>query len=125
MQTERTFIDDIKYQFRYGGMTIRLLILNAAVFIGIQLILVIGRLIGGEFDVVANELLRKVFALHTDPVEFLLHPWGLFTSIFSHFGFFHFLFNMLVLYFSGNIFLDFFRKKDVWRVYIWGGVVAG
>jgi membrane associated rhomboid family serine protease len=125
MQTERTFIDDIKYQFRYGGMTIRLLILNAAVFIGIQLILVIGRLIGGEFGGVANELLRTVFALHTDPVEFLLHPWGLFTSIFSHFGFFHFLFNMVFLYFSGRMFEQLFDQKRLLYTYLLGGFFGG
>jgi membrane associated rhomboid family serine protease len=125
MQTERTFIDDIKYQFRYGGMTIRLLILNAAVFIGIQLFMVIGRLIGGELSGVIDALLRTIFALQTDLFDFLAHPWGLVTSIFSHFGFFHFLFNMIFLYFSGRMFEQLFDQKRLLYTYLLGGIFGG
>ena len=125
MQTERTFVDDIKYQFRHGGMTTRLLMINAAVFIGIQVIMVVERLIGGITGGWIDELLRTVFALQTDPLEFILHPWGIFTSIFSHFGFLHFLFNMIFLYFSGRMFEQLFDQKRLLYTYILGGILGG
>lgn len=125
MYTERTFIDDVRYQFRHGGMTIRLLILNSGVFLGIQLLLVISRLIGGETGLFVSELLRSVFALQTSPLDFITHPWGLFTSIFSHFGLWHFLFNMIFLYFSGRMFEQLFDQKRLLYTYLLGGIAGG
>jgi membrane associated rhomboid family serine protease len=55
----------------------------------------------------------------------LMKPWTMLTYQFSHSGIFHIFFNMLILYVVGSIFMDFFKKKDVWKVYILGGTIAG
>lgn len=52
--------------------------------------------------------------------ELLRKPWTLFTYAFLHDGFFHLLFNMLVLYFSGNFFLTYFAGKRLLNFYFLG-----
>lgn len=125
MQTERTFIDDLKYQYKHGGMTIRLIFINAIVFLGIQILQVFGRLIGGEFDSVIDWILPQVFSLNTDISEYIYQPWGILTSIFSHFTVWHFLMNMLFLYFAGKMFETLFDQKRLWYTYLLGGIAGG
>lgn len=118
MQTERTFIDELSYQYRHGGMHIRLIFINTVVFLTI----VIGSLITGNKG---NGIFTDIFALQASYTGLLHQPWGLFTSIFAHFNFLHFLMNMLFLYFVGRIFLQFFTGRRLLHVYIVGGIVGG
>ena len=125
MQTERTFIDDLKHQYVYGGMTIRLIFINSIIFLVLQVLQVFGRLIGGTFDSFVDSILPKIFSLNTDLGEFLVHPWGIITSIFAHFTVWHFLMNMLFLYFSGKMFEQLFDQKRLLYTYIVGGIAGG
>jgi membrane associated rhomboid family serine protease len=125
MQTENTLLDDLKYQYRHGGMVIRLLLLNLAVFLLIQIVFVFARLIGGETAGILYTLLDNVFYLKTHVLDFLVQPWGLITSIFAHFSVFHFLFNMIFLYFVGRMFVQFFDQKRLLYTYILGGIGGG
>jgi len=125
MQTERTFIDDLKYQYNYGGMTIRLLIINSALFLLIQILLVFAELIRGEVGALLYEFTHSVFSLKTTLGDFIFQPWGLFTSIFSHFTFLHFLMNMLFLYSAGRMFEQVFNGKRLLYTYLLGGVFGG
>lgn len=125
MQTERTFLDDLKHQYKYGGMTIRLIMINAVIFLGLQVVFVFSRLIGGSAEMFTGDLTHTIFALQTDPKGFITHPWGLITSIFAHFGFWHFIFNMLFLYFSGRMFEQMFDQKRLLYTYILGGIAGG
>ena len=125
MQTERTFLDDLKHQYQHGGMTIRLIMFNTAIFLAIQVVLVFARLIGGEPEVIMNSLIRSIFALQTELGIFILKPWGLLTSIFAHFSLLHFLFNMLFLYFSGRMFEQLFDHKRLLYTYLLGGIAGG
>jgi membrane associated rhomboid family serine protease len=125
MQSERTFLDDLKHQYRFGGMTIRLLFINSGIFILIQLFQVFGRLIGGDATKNISKVAETIFALNTDILLFLQHPWGLFTSIFAHFTFWHFLMNMLFLYFSGKMFESLFDQKRLLYTYLIGGIAGG
>lgn len=125
MQTERTFIDDFKHQYKFGGMTVRLIIFNSIVFLIIQLMQVFGRLIGGDVDSLTVNLLANLFTLSTDLSDFIVHPWGLVTSIFAHFTFWHFIMNMLFLYFSGKMFESLFDQKRMWYTYLLGGIAGG
>src|SRR5574343_111147 len=75
MQTERNLIDDLKHQFKYGGTTIRLIILNVAIFLLIQITLVFGRLIGGDIDLQVTSVVNSIFALNNNFSEFIYKPW--------------------------------------------------
>ena len=125
MQTENTLIDDLKYQYRHGGMVIRLLLLNLAVFLFVQIVFVFARLIGGDTAAFMYTSLDTLFYLKTNVLDFLIQPWGLITSIFAHFSVFHFLFNMIFLYFVGRMFVQFFDQKRLLYTYILGGLGGG
>ena len=70
-------------------------------------------------------LIDVIFTLNTTWKEFLMMPWGVFTSIFTHFDLSHIFFNMIFLYFAGNMFERFFNGKKLLLVYIFGGLLGG
>jgi len=123
MQTQKTFIDDIKHQYTHGGMTIRLIFINVIVFVAINLLLVFGRLLGFELGI--SNFLGNLFSLQTSFWGFITHPWALFTSIFAHYTIWHLLFNMIFLYFTGRIFVQLFNAKRLLYTYIIGGLAGG
>ena len=56
----------------------------------------------------------------------LLHrPWTLISYMFTHQGVLHILFNLLWLYWFGQIFLQFFTPKQLNTVYLLGGIFGG
>jgi membrane associated rhomboid family serine protease len=112
-------LNDLKYRYQYASPILRLIIVNALFFL-----VAIFIKLGAFFMVKSGNSALSFLALPSQWGEFFTKPWTIITYQFSHLGLFHFAFNMLVLYFSGAIFMDFFRKKDAWKVYIWGGVSA-
>jgi membrane associated rhomboid family serine protease len=121
MKANQTFWNLLVNNYRYGGTTMRLIYLNAAIFLIIQIVSVFGRLILVDNEQV-TEFLNLVFSLNTEIVQFLYSPWGIVTSIFSHFSLWHLLFNMLFIYFSGRMFEQLFDSKRLWYTYILGGL---
>lgn len=125
MQTERTLLDDLKHQFKNGDMTIRLIFVNTVIFLFIGILNVIGNLTLGSTQALISSFNETIFSLNTDFSHFILAPWGLITSMFSHFSFFHFLMNMLMLYFSGKMFEQLFSGKRLLNTYLLGGIIGG
>ena len=123
MTNDNSFTDEIKRQMKQGGMHIWLLIINLSLFVFIGLSMVVGNLT--QASVPISYFLKATFTLNTNLNEFVVQPWGLFTSIFAHFGFGHFLVNMLFLYFAGSLFLHFFTNRRLLHVYVIGGIVGG
>ncbi|AEA45503.1 rhomboid family protein [Fluviicola taffensis] len=120
---ERSLSQELKYQFKYGGVHIKLIFINVLVFLTIILFDLIGKLTG---DALLWEFLKEIiFSLQTDLKVLVYTPYGFVTSIFSHFEFFHLLFNMIFLYFIGGIFKQFFSDRRMVHVYVWGGIVGG
>lgn len=122
---DRNFLEEIKFQWKYGGMHIKLIGVNLVVFLFIGILSVFGRLI---FKASINPLeafLGDLFVLNGNPTELATHPWGVFTSMFAHFDIFHFVFNMIFLYFSGRIFLSFFSSSRLLYTYLLGGLIGG
>ncbi|MCW3463555.1 rhomboid family intramembrane serine protease [Chitinophaga nivalis] len=64
-------------------------------------------------------------AIHVQPGEFIMKPWGLITYMFTHVEVFHILFNMINLYWFGNLFRDFLGNKRVLPLYLLGGIAGG
>jgi len=124
MQTERTFIDEIRHQLKFGGMHIRLIFANLVVFFVIGVGMIISTLTKNETGGIQDALM-DVFMLQSSFSSLIHKPWGLVTSIFAHFEFIHFLFNMIFLYFSGRMFLQFFTGRRLLHVYIISGIVGG
>ena len=120
MESNRNFLSELKHELLKGKMTHRLIIINVAVFILIQVWLAIGRLGGASDDIIYH-----IFTLDPNFTRLLYHPWGILTSIFSHFDFIHLLFNMVFLYFAGKIYEDIFHSKRLLITYIIGGIFGG
>mgnify|MGYP000963347994 FL=1 len=112
---------DIKWQYRYGSDLIKLILINCAIFIIVNLISLPFLLMAKNtpFDI-ANFL-----SLYASPKNLLYHPWGIFTYMFLHEGFLHILFNMLGLYWFGQIVQDMIGKPKILPIYIFGGIFGG
>lgn len=57
--------------------------------------------------------------------EFILQPWSIITYGFAHFGFWHLVFNMFVLYFVGRSFSNLFTVKLSLNIYFLGIITGG
>lgn len=112
---------DIKWQYRYGSDLIKLILINIAVFIIVNLINIPFILFSKSipFDITG------FLSLYASPHNLLRHPWGFFTYMFMHAGFFHLLFNMLGLYWFGQIVQDMIGKPKILPIYIFGGFFGG
>lgn len=104
----------------------KLIFANVIVFLVINLIGVAGRLSGvNSTEIMLDGLVVDVFTLQTDIKAFISHPWGLITNIFSHKGFIHLFFNMVLLYSFGRLFVQFFSQKRLFYTYLLGGIFGG
>jgi len=122
MNNSRNLVEELQFQLRHGSVTTKLIFANVFIFIIIQLIIVTYRLLLVDTN---WSIADVIFTLDTNFIGFLFKPWGLFTSIFSHFDIWHLLFNMLFLYFSGQFFESIFNGKRLWFTYIFGGIFGG
>ena len=120
----RNLLQEFKFQLFSGTMTNRLVIINVLVFFFIILLEALSRLLKID-EVIINDFCSQIFTLDTNIQGFILKPWGLFTSIFSHFDLWHLLFNMIFLYFSGAYFEKLFGAKKLLLTYFFGGLFGG
>lgn len=78
----------------------------------------------GIYEVGFADIVKSYFAAPGTLSELLYKPWSLITYMFTHDGFRHFFFNMLVLYFSARIFVMFFSERRLLSTYFLGGIFA-
>ena len=110
-------LDDLKAQYKIGGITNRLIYWNVACFL-------ISLLFFYQFSIGSFSFPTWV-ALSTEPSNFIAKPWTFLTYAFFHDGFFHLLFNMVILNFASSYFLTFFTQKQLLVVYILSAIFAG
>jgi len=119
-----SIIDDIRNQFRHGNMTNRIILVNAFVFVfGLLLMIVVKGIMQQPalYDTIAS----YIFSMPIPILEFIKRPWTIFTFMFSHSGVFHFIFNMLWLYWFGQIYRIFYSNDSkILPIYIYGSVVG-
>lgn len=65
------------------------------------------------------------FSLAASSTELGNKPWSLITYAFIHTRLFHILSNIIILYFIGNLFLDFFSSKKLLLYYVLGLLFGG
>lgn len=117
---------DIKERFKQGDVVTRLIYVNAGVFIASVLFSIVWGLVTGNNYDSASSIFAWWLALPTNNLEsFAFKPYTLITSIFLHIEFFHLFWNMLLLYFLGKIFLNYFNQKQLLGLYILGGLIGG
>ncbi len=115
-----SIIDHLKQQFKQGSVLLQLVYINVAVFLLLRITGVI--LLLFNIDISA---IFPYIEMPSAPYEFITHPWTLLTYMFVHYDVWHILFNMLWLYWFGQIFLMAFGEKQMVGLYIWGGIAGG
>lgn len=120
----RSIIDDIRHEFRYGNIVTKLILFNIAVFLAIRLLHLVvflgtGTLLADfENDYVTWLMFPSSFK------DYLWQPWSLISYMFLQTGFMHILMNMIVLYVFGKLLLNFLGERQVLPIYILGGIAG-
>lgn len=109
-----SFFQRIKSNFEQQGILTQLIIVNAALYLTIN---VVGNL--------SHLNLLDFFALPINGNLFLLRFWTLFTFMFTHVDFWHLFWNMLLLYFMAQIFFTIMGQKKMLYIYVMSGVCGG
>ncbi len=109
-------LDDIKQQYRFGGMNQKLIFWNIGCFL---VSLIFYQFSTGRF------FFPNWLALSGDVITSVTFPWTYITYAFLHGGLFHLIFNLIVLNFAGRLFQTFFSEKQLLGVYILGAIFSG
>ncbi len=112
----------LQEEYYKGNSAIRqIIIINSGVFISSILVAVFGRLM--VFD--ASNIL-KYFYLPSDLSTFIWQPWSFLTNIFFHDtgGIRHIFWNLITLYFIGRLLQDFLSSRQVWKIFLYGGLAG-
>jgi len=112
-----SIIEDLKTQYKFGGIAQKLIFWNIAIFL--VSLLFFYQFNTGSFN------FPDWIALSSETTVFIFKPWTLLIYSFFHDGFGHLFFNMMVLNFSSQLFLTFFNQKQWLGVYILSAIFAG
>ena len=112
-------IDDLKLQYKVGGIVIKFIFWNVALFVIPWFIFSILSLVGINIDYM------QYVSLSSNPSQLLWKPWSLVTYAFFHTGIMHILFNLIVLNFSGRLFMTYFTGKQLVGLYFLSAIFAG
>jgi membrane associated rhomboid family serine protease len=118
-------LEEFKNAFqRYNNAHVQLIIINIVVFLALAVVLVFSRAfqVPDIFIVVHDQL-----AIPAPIGEFLQKPWTLITYAFVHdlSGVFHILFNMLVFYWFGKLFVEYLGSDKLVALYFLGALAGG
>lgn len=120
-------LDNLKYQFKSGGMFIKLIFINVAVFVLFNIVAIIAALMKWD-DLFITYLNGTVFvptgwfSFSSDPGLFFTRPWSIITYMFMHGGFMHLLMNMLIFFFMGKMLEQYLGTKKTLSIYVLGGI---
>lgn len=111
--------DDLKIQFKRGGILTRLIFINLGVFVVVKVLYALFFLFG-HHNLIDGLILQLSVPAYLPAL--LMRPWTLLTYMFLHEGFLHILFNILWLYWFGQLFLSYFTARQLTAVYLLGGL---
>lgn len=114
------FITDLKNNYRRGDISVQYIYINVGIYVLVSLLSVVWALFNWGMPGWMH-----YFQLPAWFPSFIRQPWSLFTYMFLHAGILHLLFNMLWLYWFGQLFLAFFSARHFRGLYILGGLCGG
>ncbi|WP_347159785.1 rhomboid family intramembrane serine protease [Pontibacter chitinilyticus] len=118
-----SIFEDIRDSFRQPNNTLKQLILiNVIVFV---VLIVLRTVLYLSENSGMYNLLMRYLALNSEPAYFFTRPWTLITYFFTHEGFLHILFNMLNLYWFGQLVREYLGDKKLLSLYVLGGIAGG
>lgn len=115
-----SILDNLKLRYKQGNIVEKLIYINIAVFAVTLLINVVEGLYANQQNFIVNwfSLDRSINSLFTK-------PWTIISYGFLHADFLHILMNLIVLYFIGNLFLEYFTQKQLLTFYLLGTFFGG
>ncbi len=113
--------EEIKRYFNEGDALAKLILIN----LGVYLLYILLRILGTLTQTGAHLFFIEWIALPSDLGKLATRPWTLVTYMFTHQDFFHILFNVLYLYFSGTLFIQYLGGRKLLSTYILGGLIGG
>lgn len=112
-------IEDLKLQYKIGGIVNKLIYWNIALFAIPYVLFAILALFAINIDFL------QYVSLSSNPADLLWKPWSIISYSFFHAGIGHIFFNMVVLNFAGRLFLTYFNQKQLLSLYFSGTIFAG
>ncbi len=119
--------DSLRIFFKRRSALANLIIINVVVFLLVNIVNLFLWLftITIELEGIAGATrITRWLAVPSHLDALAQKPWTLFTYMFTQESFFHILFNMIILYFGGRIFMEYLDEKRLVNTYIWGGLIG-
>ena len=113
-------LERLKDFFLQKNVLSRLIFINVVIWVICLFISVFTWL----FNISDISFVTKLFAVPSDISALCEKPWSVFTYMFLQEEFWHLFFNMLMLYYGGKIFLQYFSERQLLLTYIFGGLVG-
>jgi membrane associated rhomboid family serine protease len=107
--------NNIKNEFQKHNKLTLLIIINVSLFFIINI----------SSSLFNSDVLINNLALPLSISQFIHKPWTLFTYMFSHKDLGHIFYNLLLLYFSAQTFLNFLSEKKLMFIYMFSGLFGG
>ena len=122
-----SIINDLKMEYRVGGIVQRLIFWNVGLFAIPMVVFSILSLLNVDISFLRWDIPGATdwLSFSSNPADLLWKPWSIIGYAFLHAGFTHILFNMLMLFFAGRLFLTFFTQKQLFGVYVLSAIFAG
>lgn len=117
-----TIFEEIKQSYKQGSILNKLIYVNIGVFLSLHIV-VIFLVLFNQID--RNQSITEILyylAVPSDLGALVKRPWTILTYMFTHGFLYHIVFNLLVLYWFGRLFVEEFGVKKILSVYILGGL---
>ena len=117
-------LKELFLKYKVANPLFKLIYINLLVFILVQIFLTTTSLFNTHPLVEAIKTCEYWLGISSNLYDLYYKPWTLISYMFSHSYLKHILFNMVVLYFSGQIFIKYFDGKKLYITYILGGLIG-
>lgn len=116
-------VEDFKAKFRSGNPITRLILINVALFLFVSIFRIITFLSGeSELFIFVEEFIKDNLAIPLSFLDLAQKPWTLITYMFTHFSLMHIFWNMMTLYWFGQLFINYTNSKKLIPLYLLGGI---
>ena len=115
-----SLLDELISKFRSGDLVTRLVFINCAMFLAMLLLDIWFTI----FSFGEDKFAYMVCYYPWSPYILIKRPWCIVTSLFASWGMWNLIFNMVILYWMGSIFLKYFTSNNLRGLYILGGIAG-
>ncbi len=116
-----SLLSEIKTKYDLADISVKLIFANVGVFA----VIAIYNALYFSFNSEPASFFSNYFSLPDDLNDLIYRPWSIITYAFLHGSFMHLLGNVIVLFFTGRIFLNLLSAKHFLNYYFLGIIVGG